>query len=153
MLGGLSCVEYYELIRAQVHHEDDLINHRLSWLTQSQSIFIAAYAIILMNKPEYILFRGLMILVGLTITIVISLGIRAAVNMMKRSVTSLRQACPQIATSGGELLPDLRITDRLHQHGLMPAKLLPLTFAVTWSILLVPFVFQVYAEIAHRIVR
>ncbi|MGB8353700.1 MAG: hypothetical protein WCD79_07435 [Chthoniobacteraceae bacterium] len=39
--------EYYDQVRQQIEHEDDLITQRLSWLMASQSFLFSAYAIIL----------------------------------------------------------------------------------------------------------
>ena len=39
--------EYYDQIRQQIEHEDDLITQRLSWLMASQSFLFSAYAIVL----------------------------------------------------------------------------------------------------------
>jgi len=38
---------YYEQVRHQIEHEDDLITQRLSWLMASQSFLFTAYAIML----------------------------------------------------------------------------------------------------------
>ena len=39
--------EYYDQMRRQIEHEDDLITQRLSWLMASQSFLFTAYAIVL----------------------------------------------------------------------------------------------------------
>jgi hypothetical protein len=39
--------EYYDRVRSQIEHEDDLITQRLSWLMASQSFLFSAYAIVL----------------------------------------------------------------------------------------------------------
>lgn len=36
--------EYGSLVRQQIAHEDDLINHRLTWLIIGESIFFGSYA-------------------------------------------------------------------------------------------------------------
>src|SRR5436309_13786574 len=43
----LSGVEYYQLIRQRIEHEDNLVVQRLSWLVASQSFLFTAYAIVL----------------------------------------------------------------------------------------------------------
>ena len=43
----LSGLEYYNLIRQRIEHEDNLIVQRLSWLVASQSFLFTAYAIVL----------------------------------------------------------------------------------------------------------
>src|SRR5881628_2698690 len=43
----LSGLDYYQLIRQRIEHEDNLIVQRLSWLVASQSFLFTAYAIVL----------------------------------------------------------------------------------------------------------
>lgn len=39
--------DYYDQVRHQIEHEDDLLTQRLSWLMASQSFLFSAYAIVL----------------------------------------------------------------------------------------------------------
>lgn len=39
--------EYYDRVRQQIEHEDNLITQRISWLMASQSFLFSAYAIVL----------------------------------------------------------------------------------------------------------
>lgn len=39
--------EYYDQVRRQIEHEDNLVTQRLSWLMASQSFLFSAYAIVL----------------------------------------------------------------------------------------------------------
>jgi len=39
--------EYYDQVRHQIEHEDNLVTQRLSWLMASQSFLFSAYAIVL----------------------------------------------------------------------------------------------------------
>ena len=39
--------DYYDQVRHQIEHEDDLITQRISWLMASQSFLFSAYAIVL----------------------------------------------------------------------------------------------------------
>ena len=50
----LTPLEYYNLIRERIEHEDNLIVQRLTWLVGSQSFLFTAYAIVsngLMSQP------------------------------------------------------------------------------------------------------
>ena len=50
----LSALEYYNLVRERLEHEDNLIVQRLTWLVGSQSFLFTAYAIVsngLMSQP------------------------------------------------------------------------------------------------------
>lgn len=48
--GEMSIDRLYDLVRAQLQHEDTLITQRLSWLIASQAFLFSAYAITL-NAP------------------------------------------------------------------------------------------------------
>jgi hypothetical protein len=43
----LNALEYYNLVRGRIEHEDNLMAQRLSWLVASQSFLFTAYAIAL----------------------------------------------------------------------------------------------------------
>ncbi len=43
---------FYRASRSQVEHEDNLINHRISWLLLSHSFLFAAYATVIVWSPE-----------------------------------------------------------------------------------------------------
>src|SRR5947208_13595652 len=43
----LTGLEYYQLVRGRIEHEDSLVVQRLSWLVASQSFLFTAYAIVL----------------------------------------------------------------------------------------------------------
>jgi hypothetical protein len=61
----------FSLIQARLSHEDDLVNQRISWLVNSQSFLLTAYAITLnglaadANKPLAIVQRKLLNLLPL----------------------------------------------------------------------------------------
>jgi hypothetical protein len=51
-------LELYRVVRAEIEHEDQLINHRLSWLVSSQSFLLTGFAVSLnapipMRTPEF----------------------------------------------------------------------------------------------------
>lgn len=48
---AINTVEVYQIIRAQIVHEDDLNSQRLSWFVASQSFLFTAYAIAVSNLP------------------------------------------------------------------------------------------------------
>ena len=132
LVGGFSCGDYYDLIRVQVHHEDELINNRLSWMISSQAIFFAAYGIVLSNARYLIVFRVSMILIGIAITSIIVVGIRAAITMMRLSAKCLEDNCLKLCAGRAGLVPALRLSDRLHRNGMTPANLIPCVFIIAW---------------------
>src|SRR5918998_3991634 len=52
VLESISRIEYYQLIRSQIEHEDNLINQRLSWFVAAQAFLFSAYAILLNAPPQ-----------------------------------------------------------------------------------------------------
>ena len=146
---GLSCIEYYEVLRTQVHHEDELINDRILWLIQSQTIFLAAYVAIATTKPEYGALRAAIIFVGLALIVLPGIGIKAAIEMMNMCANEFSQHCPALSR-GGEgkvLLPGLPMSDRLPSQsmeqgcrisakGLVPALWMPWLYVAIWFLVL-----------------
>jgi hypothetical protein len=53
VLESISRIEYYQIIRSQIEHEDNLINQRLSWFLAAQAFLFSAYAILL-NAPSQV---------------------------------------------------------------------------------------------------
>src|ERR671924_552993 len=52
VLESISRIQYYQLIRSQIEHEDNLINQRLSWFVAAQAFLFSAYAILLNAPPQ-----------------------------------------------------------------------------------------------------
>jgi hypothetical protein len=50
---SISGIQYYQIIRSQIEHEDNLINQRLSWFVAAQAFLFSAYAILL-NAPSQV---------------------------------------------------------------------------------------------------
>ena len=42
VLESISRIEYYQIIRSQIEHEDNLINQRLSWFVAAQAFLFSA---------------------------------------------------------------------------------------------------------------
>src|SRR5919106_6535611 len=49
---SISRIQYYQIIRSQIEHEDNLINQRLSWFVAAQAFLFSAYAILLNAPPQ-----------------------------------------------------------------------------------------------------
>src|SRR5271168_3986146 len=74
----------FTLIQARLSHEDDLVNQRVSWLVNSQSFLLTAYAITLnglaadASKPLAIVQRkllNLLPLVGIVCVLLVGLAL------------------------------------------------------------------------------
>jgi len=43
---AISCERFFDFLRTNMIREEELINHRLSWMIQSQSAFFLAFGIV-----------------------------------------------------------------------------------------------------------
>jgi hypothetical protein len=50
--GEQSRAQYYELIRSQIEHHDQLVNQRVTWQIITQAFFFGAYATVLNAQQE-----------------------------------------------------------------------------------------------------
>src|SRR4051812_48227884 len=50
--GDLSRAQYYDRIRSQIEHEDELVNLRVVWQLLAQSFFFSTYASLLTVQEE-----------------------------------------------------------------------------------------------------
>ena len=56
--GDLTRAQYYDRIRSQIEHEDELINFRVVWQLLAQSFFFSTYASLLnVEQPKSVLFH------------------------------------------------------------------------------------------------
>jgi hypothetical protein len=140
----LSALEYYNLVRERLEHEDNLIVQRLSWLVASQSFLFTAYAIVsngLMTQPPQTgsphfadqlqrLFQ-LIPVVAMLASILIYISILAAVLTMRRLRTGYRSRFGPEEDG----LPPIMTAAPVRLYGLVAPLLLPLVFTTIWLIL------------------
>jgi len=140
----LSALEYYNLVRERIEHEDSLIVQRLSWLVASQSFLFTAYAIVsngLMSQPSQpaclrfgeqlqLLFQLIPIVATLT-CVLIYISILAAVVTMRR----LRNGYRSRFGPEEDGLPPIMTVAPTRLFGLVAPLLLPLVFAAVWLVL------------------
>ena len=73
-----------EFQRAKIMHENDLLNHRLSWLTTSQSIFFAAYVFAFSSLKTFpVVFRHALPLIAILTCLSFFVGMIAALFATK----------------------------------------------------------------------
>jgi hypothetical protein len=136
-------LDYYNVVRARIEHEDNLIVQRLSWLVASQSFFFTAYAIVtngLATQPQSIrshfmeqlelLFRLIPIVAALT-CILIYISILAAVVSMNR----LRNSYHSRFAEDEKGMPPIMTRPPIRLFGHSAAVLLPLIFIAVWLVL------------------
>ena len=138
----LTGLEYYNLIRQRIEHEDGLIVQRLSWLVASQSFLFTAYAIVLSSltaapqsatatliHQEARLSR-LIPLVAIMTCALIYVSIVAAVKAIANLRRSYRSRFPN-----NESVPDIQTGAVTRSLGLAAPLLLPLVFIGVWLFL------------------
>ncbi|HWH68259.1 MAG TPA: hypothetical protein VNT26_02700 [Candidatus Sulfotelmatobacter sp.] len=141
--GDISPLEWYQVFRSRIEHEDGLISQRLSWLVAAQSFLFTAYAITTNGLSSLglklsggfldqarLLFR-LIPIVALCTALLIYIGILAAL----KGIRELRQAyrAQPVARMG----PPIQTSTSTQWLGLVAPLLLPLLFVAVWSCLLI----------------
>ena len=123
VLESISRIQYYQIIRSQIEHEDNLINQRLSWFVAAQAFLFSAYAILLnapsqvrlpsFAKQQDILFP-LIPLVAIGVSILIYITVIAAMLAM----ANLRRLLEShVNKEESALLPPVQGTDKLCSWG------------------------------------
>jgi len=113
--------------RGKIQHEDELVNHRLSWLTTSQAIFVTAYVLGFTDRNTIptALHVGIPILALCTCAL-FSLGIMSAI---RASQVIEKQWDTYHADHVGVLMAGTPLTRR---YGLLCASLVAPVFIATW---------------------
>ena len=119
-------------IRQMIAHEDDLINHRLTWLAQLQGFLFAALGFAW--EKDRVLVPGLVV-----VGIVTALSVHAACLFSGKAVNHLRTAWDKKkpeAYEGPDVIGYRAENERKflgkHLGMLLPWKVLPLFFALAW---------------------
>ena len=140
----LSPLQYYQLVRSRIEHEDNLVVQRLSWMVASQSFLFTAYAIVLnglnslppspvpppfMNQQVLVL--RMLPVVGILTCVLIYVSILAAVKSMAR----LRHMYHSRFGSEDKDLPSIQPRCVVRLLGSAAPLLLPPIFTVVWLFL------------------
>jgi hypothetical protein len=137
-----SALEAYQVFRARIEHEDNLIIQRLAWLVASQSFLFTAYAITtnglsslepksagrFLEQAE-LLFR-LIPTVAIGVALLIYISILAAL----RAIRQMRRL--YLAKPVPPELPPIQTSATTRLLGLSAPLLLPLLFVSVWLVLL-----------------
>ena len=139
----LTPLEYYNLIRSRIEHEDNHIVQRHSWMVASQSFLFAAYATVLngltaspapgaqgFTNQQMLLFR-LIPIVGVMTCGLIYVSIIAAVKAM----TKLRHSYHSRFGEEEVNLPEIQTATLVRRSGLSAPVVLPLVFIAVWLFL------------------
>jgi hypothetical protein len=139
-LESISRFQYYQIIRSQIEHEDNLINQRLSWFVAAQAFLFSAYAILLnapsqvrlqsFAKQQEILF-SLIPLVAIGVSILIYVTIIAATLAM----ANLRRLAKNYFEDNA-LLPPIQGYRKTFLLGQATPILIPFLFMSSWIVVL-----------------
>lgn len=129
--------EKYRILREKWTHEDNLINHRLSWLLFSQSILFAAYAVLLTAAKDIPQSDRIDRLIGLfpfiggfTIALISATILAALLAQQELGTQILKQELPNVEwpISSSTIIATLRN---------FAAGGLPLVFMIAWIVVAV----------------
>jgi hypothetical protein len=139
---SISGIQYYQIIRSQLEHEDNLINQRLSWFVAAQAFLFSAYAILL-NAPSQVRLEGfgtqqeilffLIPLVAIGMSILIYVTVIAAMLAM----ANLRRLLESHAKEKEILLPPVQGYRQTLLLGQASPILIPFLFMISWIVLLI----------------
>jgi hypothetical protein len=128
----------FSLMQARLSHEDDLVNQRVSWLVNSQSFLLTAYAITLnglaadANKPLAIVQRKLLNLLPMVgIACVLLVGVALIGGLF--AIGELRRFAGTKCAKDRLFLISKPTTQFL---GVSAPVLIPIVFLVIWTAVL-----------------
>ncbi|HEU4342280.1 MAG TPA: hypothetical protein VFU31_11985 [Candidatus Binatia bacterium] len=141
VLEPISRIQYYQIIRSQIEHEDNLINQRLSWFVAAQAFLFSAYAILLNALPQVGVQRfaaqqellfSLIPLVAIGVSILIYITVIAAMLAMANLRRLLKTHMEDSA-----LLPPVQGYRQTFLLGQATPILIPFLFMSSWMVLLI----------------
>ena len=143
VLESISRIEYYQIIRSQIEHEDNLINQRLSWFVTAQAFLFSAYAVLLSAPSQVRLQRFptqqeilfyLIPLVAIGVSILIYITVVAAMLAM----ANLRRLLEgYMKEEESALLPPVQGYRQTLLLGQASPILMPFLFMISWIVLLI----------------
>lgn len=127
-----------ESIRSRLEHEDNLVNHRVSWILTSQAFLLTGYAILLnasaVLRPElharhHSILMTLIPWIGVISVLVLWLAIVGALITMRdlRASALVQSGCPPDHIHGRQITRWL---------GLSAPLLIPPVFLFTWFMII-----------------
>lgn len=126
-------LEPYKRYCSQLNKEDTLIDQRLNWMIASQSILFAALG--LSNNSLFGIICIVIPIVGICVSSVVGISVRAAVSSYKNYRDNLEIACPPSADAEFHY-PQLHRDEKNIRRGFKSAMVLPWVFLAAWVIVL-----------------
>lgn len=127
--------EYYKIVRSEIQHEDDLINHRLTWLVYLQTIFFGGFFLLgsstSVSLEHWTKARSFIVAIGLASSVAALAGIFLAA----RAIRALRwRFLDQLAAhkADAQEYPDPVVSSFSNLLGLTIANAIPLVLLLGW---------------------
>ena len=140
---SISKLQYYQIIRSQIEHEDNLINQRLSWFVASQAFLFSAYAILL-NAPSQVRLQNFAtqqeILFSLIPLVAIGASILTYITVIAAmlATANLRRLLKtHMNEKDSALLPPVQGYRQTLLLGQASPILMPFLFMISWIVLLI----------------
>jgi hypothetical protein len=143
-IGELSQAQYYDRIREQIQHEDELVNLRVVWQLLAQSFFFSTYASLLTVKGEtknllYGVEQDVLLwlipIAALLAGVLTSLSVftsLANVNQLRLLYESYAASRKEDSTA--QLFPPIQAPERIRKLAQLTPIGLPLLFILAWAI-------------------
>ncbi len=137
---SISSNELYQLIREQIRHEDELVNHRLNWLLASQAFLFTALAVLITNAiPTNYIDATIAIwlpfgiaLTGILLNLSSFVGLRAAYKSLK----ALREYWFKWEEKGhAQGFPQLTWTGNWYDKAITTASSTPIIISTIWFVI------------------
>lgn len=141
--------ELYEMLRKQIEHEDNLVNHRLNWLLFSQGfLFLAFVTLLTVDKPlsHKTIALCLIAFFGFFVSLFTFLSIFAAFKSLKR----LRQTWAHPNQSDEKLrrlaigFPQITWVGKWYANATNAAGGIPMLIMVMWALLIAFVLYDVW---------
>lgn len=136
-------IQYYQIIRSQIEHEDNLINQRLSWFVAAQAFLFSAYAILL-NAPAQVRLQAFAtqqdILFPLIPLVAIGMSILNYITVIAAmlAMANLRRLLEtHVKEKESALLPPVQGYRQTFLLGQASPILIPFLFMISWIVLLI----------------
>jgi ABC-type microcin C transport system permease subunit YejB len=144
--GDQTQAEYYQLIKGQIEHHDNLVNQRVIWQIISQSFFFSAYPALL-NAPKEAknalfeagqsLFMWMLPITGLSAGILTYASIMASmktIEHLQKLYTDYARSRPEDDST--KLFPHIQGPAHLLKWANLSPTWMPIVFTAAWLLVL-----------------
>jgi hypothetical protein len=136
----LSNFDCYQMVRARIEHEDNLITQRLNWFLASQSFLFSAYVInfnapdSLRHDPRHLMLMAIIPIMAIGVALVVFMGVLAGLIAMRHLHLWLHR---QVSREQLSNLPSLQWFPRTRGLGMAAPFGLPPLFIVVWVYIII----------------